>query len=110
MEPLKPNFPTRGRAAFLGAALLVVPLISSGWIHGQDLSEKEYSRRAAAVEEAQELLRKGDEAYLAGRYAEAVEAFAGARDLIPDGEPSIGLLDEASCQEAVQAVLPCPGG
>ena len=104
MEPLKPNFPTRGRAAFLGAALLVVPLISSGWIHGQDLSEKEYSRRAAAVEEAQELLRKGDEAYLAGRYAEAVEAFAGARDLIPDAPVSMELRGAATDRYAQAAV------
>lgn len=34
------------------------------------------------------LLSKGDEAYQAGRFSEAVEAFAGARDLIPDAPVS----------------------
>jgi general secretion pathway protein D len=104
MEPLKPNNSTHGRSAFLGAALLVVPLISCTWTHGQDLSEKEYSRRAAAVEEAQELLSKGDEAYLAGRYADAVEAFAGARDLIPDAPVSTELRDAATDRYAQAAV------
>ena len=45
---------------------------------------REQARRAAAVQEAQELLLKGDEAYSAGKFAEAVEAFAGARELFPD--------------------------
>lgn len=47
------------------------------------LAQGELSRRQQNIAEAQELLRKGDEAYGKGRYADAVEAFSGANELIP---------------------------
>lgn len=71
---------------------------------GNGLSQKELSRRAANVDEAQELLLKGDEAYLAGRYADAVEAFAGARDLLPDAPVSAELRAAATDRYAQAAV------
>lgn len=47
------------------------------------LAQRELERRGLAVQEAQELLLKGDEAYEAGKFADAVAAYAGARDLLP---------------------------
>ncbi len=108
MEILKPTFPDHGRAALMVAACLVAtlnagePIGAGGSGHG--LSQKELSRRAANVDEAQELLLKGDEAYLAGRYADAVEAFAGARDLLPDAPVSAELRAAATDRYAQAAV------
>ena len=48
------------------------------------------------------LLRKGDEAYQAGRYAEAVEAYAGAREMIPDA-PVSAELRRAATERYAQA-------
>ena len=83
METFKPILIIRGRAALLATACLLAPLATPQTVVGQDLAERELSHRSSSVEEAQELLRKGDEAYQSGRYAEAIEAYAGARDLIP---------------------------
>ena len=53
----------------------------SGFLQADDLgvsddaAAREQARRATAVQEAQELLLKGDEAYAAGKYAEALEAY-----------------------------------
>lgn len=55
---------------------------------GSDLAQAELARRAAAVGEAQELLRQGDAAYEASRWADAVEAYQGAVELIPAGAPA----------------------
>jgi general secretion pathway protein D len=60
-----------------------------------NLSDRELSKRYQGVEEAQELLKKGDEAYRNERYAEAVEAFGGARELIPDAPVTIELRQAA---------------
>lgn len=92
----KPSFPIRGRAALMTAAWLsVIPVVAAAPDAG-DLAQREQSRRNAAVEEAQMLLSKGDEAYQAGRYSEAVEAFGGARDLIPDAPVSTELRQAAT--------------
>lgn len=102
MENFKPTFPIRGRAALLATACLVVPLVAGEPFGGQSLAEREQSRRSASVEESQELLRKGDEAYKAGRYAEAVEAYAGAREMIPDA-PLTADLRTAATERYAQA-------
>ncbi|MGA0845100.1 MAG: Amuc_1098 family type IV pilus outer membrane protein [Luteolibacter sp.] len=49
----------------------------------ENLSAAEENRRYEAVEEAQILLQKGDECYRDGRYADAITAFSGARNLLP---------------------------
>ena len=104
METHKPNHHFLGRAALLAAACLIVPSLA-GEIRGSStLAASEVSRRSAAVDEAQELLRKGDEAYTAGRYAEAVEAYAGARELIPDAPVSAELRSAATERYAQAAV------
>jgi len=84
METSKPNFSIQGRGAALLAAVCLIAPISAGEPVGvSDMADREQAHRTAAAEEAQELLLKGDEAYKAGRYSEAVEAFAGARELLP---------------------------
>lgn len=50
------------------------------------------------------LLDKGDQAYQAGRYAEAVEAYAGARELIPDA-PVSSELRKAATERYAQAAV-----
>ncbi len=91
METLKPITSFRGRAALLATACLIVPLLGGEPRGSSRVAEAELSRRSVAIDEAQVLLRKGDEAYTAGRYAEAAEAYAGARELIPDAPISADL-------------------
>jgi len=82
----------------------------SGFVHADglgradDAAAREQARRATAVQEAQELLLKGDEAYAAGKYAEALEAFAGARELFPDA-PQTGELRAAAVDRYAQAAV-----
>ncbi len=68
------------------------------------LAMTEQARRGAAVEEAQMLLQKGDEAYQQARYAEAVDAYSGARELIPEA-PLTAELRGAATQRLVQASI-----
>lgn len=91
METLKPIKPFRGRAALLATACLIVPILAGEPRGSSRVAEAELSRRSVAIDEAQELLRKGDEAYTAGRYGEAAEAYAGARELIPEAPISADL-------------------
>ena len=102
METFKPILPSRGRAALLATACLVFPLTAGEPAGGKSLAERELSRRSAVDRRSQELLRKGDEAYQAGRYSEAVEAYAGARDLIPDA-PVSAELRQAATERYAQA-------
>jgi general secretion pathway protein D len=103
METHKPNNHFLGRAALL-AACLIVPSLAGETRGGSSLAATEVSRRSAAVDEARELLRKGDEAYTAGRFAEAVEAYAGARELIPNAPVSAELRSAAAERYAQASV------
>jgi general secretion pathway protein D len=60
------------------------------------------SEQHQGLAEAHELLKKGDEAYVAGRYSDAVVAYSGARDLIPD-TPLNAELREAATERYAQA-------
>lgn len=71
---------------------------------GDDAAAREQARRATAVQEAQELLLKGDEAYATGKFAEAVVAFAGARELFPDA-PQTAELRAAATDRYAQAAV-----
>lgn len=66
------------------------------------LAEAELQRRANNAQEAQELLKKGDESYEAGRWKDAVAAYTGARELLPDA-PATAALREAATDRLVQA-------
>ncbi|MEY3896151.1 MAG: hypothetical protein RLZZ214_1671 [Verrucomicrobiota bacterium] len=101
METFKPIHFSRGCAALLASASFVLPL-SGGETRGGGLASNELSRRSVALDEAQELLRKGDEAYTAGRYSQAVEAYGGARELIPNA-PITAELRTAATERYAQA-------
>ncbi len=104
METSKPIFQIRGLATWLAAIWVAGVLSADGAPDDASLAAREQSRRRANIEEAQELLRKGDEAYQARRYPEAVEAYAGARELIPDA-PVSAELRAAATQRYAQAAV-----
>ena len=68
------------------------------------LAEAERQRRSEGVEEAQMLLKKGDESYLKGNFADALEAYAGARDLLPVA-PLTNDLRKAATERYAQAAV-----
>ena len=85
-----------------------VPILLAGVAFAQDeggrssLAQRELERRQAGVQEGQMRLLKGDEAYGAGKYREALEAYAGARDAFPDA-PATAELKAAATQRYAQA-------
>ena len=104
METFKPITAFRGRAALLAAACLIAPLTAGEPLGGSGTASNEVSRRSAAIQEAQELLKKGDDAYTNGRYSEAVEAYSGARGLIPNAPISAELRTAATDRFAQASV------
>lgn len=102
MDINKPIKPFRSRVALLATACLIAPLAAGETRLGQSLAGSEVSRRSAAIEEARELLRKGDESYTAGRYDEAAIAYSGARTLIPEA-PISAELRAAATERFAQA-------
>jgi general secretion pathway protein D len=102
MANTKSHSPIIGRAMATAAAWMSVGLSLTAGPEMSDMAAREHNRRIAAVDEAQELLLKGDEAYQAGRYSEAVEAFAGARELFPDA-PVSSELRRAATERYAQA-------
>lgn len=104
METFKPSPSFSGRAALLASACLIAPIQAGEPRDSASLAQSEYSRRSIAIQEAQVLLAKGDEAYTAARYGDAVEAYAGARELIPNAPISAALLDAATQRYAQASV------
>lgn len=102
METFKPYHSRLGGAALLAAACLIIPIRAGEPRNGAGVAQSELSRRSVAIQEAQVLLSKGDEAYTAGRYGDAVEAYAGAHELIPNAPLAAALLD-ATNQRYAQA-------
>lgn len=90
--------------AWWWAALLSTSIHAEGVAAAGAAASREEARRSVVVQEAQELLLKGDEAYTAGRFSDAVEAFAGARDLIPDAPRSAELRVAATDRYAQAAI------
>lgn len=101
MESVSRFFPICGRAALLATACMIAPLHAGDPVN---LSDQELAKRYQGVEEAQELLKKGDEAYRNERYAEAIEAFGGARELIPDAPVTIELRQAATERFATASI------
>ncbi|MCB1132573.1 MAG: hypothetical protein KDN05_15715, partial [Verrucomicrobiae bacterium] len=104
MEYRKPYILPKGRAAVLLAAACLFSPLAHAQPRGSDLAERETTRRMAEEQEAQELLLRGDESYQAGRYSDAVEAYAGARDLLPDAPATAELRDAATDRYAQASV------
>lgn len=70
-----------------------------------DLARAELQRRATAATEARDLLTTGDEAYEAGRYADAAADYRKALDLLPEGAPAIKALRAETVQRYAQASI-----
>ena len=100
METPKPTTLFRGRAALLASACLISPLVAGEPPSGKKISFSDSENPKIAAEEARELLKKGDESYTSGRYADAVEAYAGAKDLI---SPQATNLHAAATERYAQA-------
>jgi general secretion pathway protein D len=82
-----------------------IPGVNSGVLSAQPAAataEAERMRRLAGVEEAEMLLEKGDEAYGKGNFSDAAEAYAGARELLPDA-PLAAELRRAATDRYAQA-------
>lgn len=84
---------------------VAVPILMAGALPAQEsnngnkglvLADKELARRLALVQEGQMLLQKGDDAYTSGKYREATEAYAGARNAFPDATASAELREAAT--------------
>ena len=87
--------------------LLVLGLAWPFASHAQPASataESERMRRLAGVEEAEMLLQKGDEAYQKGNFADASQAYAGARELLP-AAPLTAELRRAATDRYAQAAV-----
>jgi general secretion pathway protein D len=102
MATFKPMFSIHTWTPLLAIVCWVAPLTADEPVAESGLARRERLQRTAAIEEARELLGKGDEAYQKGRYAEAVEAYAGSREMIPDA-PISADLRAAVTQRYVQA-------
>lgn len=99
-----PKFPSPliGRAVVTAAAWICAGISLVAAPDASEMAAREHNRRIAATDEARELLTKGDEAYQAGRFSEAVEAYAGARELFPDA-PASADLRRAATERYAQA-------
>jgi len=104
METSNPIFSTCGPTVLLVIACLTSSLAAGEFAGDASLAEREQARRNTAVEEAQEVLRKGDEAYQDGRYSEASEAYAGALDMLP-AAPLTAELRAATATRYAQAAV-----
>ncbi len=102
MENSRFLIPLTGKAALLASACLLSPLFAEGTSDVSGLAARELAKRGANTQEAHELLLKGDESYNAGRHGDAVEAYAGALDLLPDA-PTTSELRTAAKERYAQA-------
>lgn len=87
--------------------LVVASFLVFGILQAQNspsVAETERLRRRAGVEEAELLLEKGDEAYRSGDFSRAMDAYSGARDLLPDA-PITGELRQSATERYAQAAV-----
>lgn len=84
MQPANPPRLRCGHSAILAAVCLMVPLVAKEVPNPVVTAQRALDQRRIDLEEAKELLEQGDIAYEAGRYGDALTAFSGARELIPD--------------------------
>jgi general secretion pathway protein D len=96
MATIKPRVHNLRWGVLLAAAAMAMPMGTIPHAAATELARQETQRRNDAVVEAMELLRKGDEAYLDTDYQSAVEAFAGAREMIPNVPASAELYHAAT--------------
>lgn len=100
------------RAALLATAGMIFPLAAgepfgtpgAGRGPASASAANEAAARYESVEEAQMLLMKGDESYNKEEFAAAVEAYAGARDILPEAPITAELRDAATERYALASI------
>jgi len=101
-DRLTTTLASRARLLALAPAtclLLAQPIFAQS---SSAMAQVEVQRRANNATEAQELLKKGDESYKAGKWSDAVAAYTGARELLPDA-PATAELRKAATDRLVQS-------
>ncbi|MEI6674161.1 MAG: Amuc_1098 family type IV pilus outer membrane protein [Verrucomicrobiota bacterium] len=93
---------SRGCVVVLALACVPVVVLAKEPPTPAALAQRELEKRRATIEEAQELLTQGDQAYQAGRFADAVTAFSGAFGVLPNS-PLTAELRAAAAQRYAQA-------
>lgn len=105
MEPFKPIFSTYLPACWVLISCCFSPLYAGDKSTSDVPPRPGNSTAGLALEEARELLEKGDDAYRNARYGDAAEAYAGAREMIPETAGTAELRAAATqryCQAAVE--------
>lgn len=89
----------------LALALMTSTLAcGQGYGSGSSLAERELDRRRMSLDEGQMLLEKGDAAYTAANYEEAIAAYGAAREAFPEA-PATAELRGAATLRYVQASI-----
>jgi general secretion pathway protein D len=101
--PFRPLIHSR-RAALLATACMIFPLAAGEPGRAPDAARQEAAARYEAVGEARFFLEKGDQAYAEGKFGDAVQAYAGARDLIPAAPLTAELRDAATERYALASI------
>lgn len=98
--------PRRNLSAAASRLLIVVAagFASVSTLPAQDIAAAEAARRQQAVMEAHELLQTGDRFYEKGDYAQAVEAYTGALDGLPQA-PATAVHRDAALDRLVVASI-----
>lgn len=104
MATHNPIFHLLGRAACLTVLCAAMPLTAGEPVPSSDIAQREQSRRNASLNEANELLDKGDQAYQAGNFADAIEAYSGALEMIPNA-PVCADLRSATAERYAKAAV-----
>jgi len=104
METERPNNHFCRYAALVATACWILPLTGSEAQGNPSHAEGRSFSHLAALDEVREILLKGDEAYNAEHYADAIEAYAGARERIASDSANAALRDAATERYAQASV------
>ncbi len=91
-------------AALVAGACLVMPLSGGEGPGAGTYNPRVQDQRRIDMEEAEELLLQGDQAYNAGRFEEAAAAFKGARALVTDAPATRELRSAATARFAMASI------
>lgn len=95
----KPSLFKRPLACLWAVAMLWAgPGVFSRLSAQEGMAGEELGRRQALLEEAAELMRKGEESMAGQRFDHALEAFAGVREMLPKAPMTAELLDKATAR------------
>ncbi|MCU0780316.1 MAG: tetratricopeptide repeat protein, partial [Akkermansiaceae bacterium] len=104
MNPMPLPTSRTWRAALVATACLVAPLAAGDLPGGGPVSQRALDQRRIDMQEAEELLLQGDQAYQAARFGEAADAFKAARGLLTDAPATRELRAAATDRFALASV------